>query len=233
MNGSSALIPLALWLGLLAGCTGIQPAPTQAKDANSMATYAAATLSAIPSGSNQPIPTKTPTVLTTITNTPISGWETYVDSKYGFSFQHPPYSQTCCGISLKVTGQGEFIIVLADESTIVPNTDRYFNGFSIYVVQNTEDLTLQQYVEQEKAAQIQDSKTQIGETFVPSGSDRTVTIGGQTGIEIQGYSWISVHRIYAPFPHQKLFLVIGMTEQSEGSFEPTFSHILSTFTFTK
>jgi len=233
MNRSSALILLALWLGLLSACTGFLPAPTQANDTNLIATSVAATLSAISSSSNQPIPTQTPTVPNIITNTPVSGWETYVDSKYGFSFQHPPYSQTCCRISLDLTGQGEFIIVLADESTVVPNTDRYFNGFSIYVVQNAEDITLQQYVEQEKAAQIQASKAQLGEAFVLSGSERTVTIGGQTGIEIQGYSWISIHQIYAPFPHQKLFLVIGMTEQSEGSFEPIFSQILSTFTFTK
>jgi hypothetical protein len=176
---------------------------------------------------------QTPTSDPAIIDTPAIGdrWEKYEDSKYGFYFLYPALSQTCCVIAGALTGQTQLIITLADESTTTPNTDMPFDGFAIYVVRNRERIALQDYVEQEKAAQIQAGKKIVGESFLPSGSDRIVTIDGQTGTAIQGYSWDRIQRIYVPFPNRDLFLVIAVSEKSEGSFERTISQVLSSFHF--
>ena len=93
-----------------------------------------------------PIPSTTPTLAPSITNAPtmISGWGIYTDPIYGFSFQYPTSNQTCCSISGPMTGEVQPIITLADEATTIPNTDAPFDGFAIYVVTNSNGLTLPQ-----------------------------------------------------------------------------------------
>jgi hypothetical protein len=182
-----------------------------------------------------PSPTEPPTLTASATSTTflISGWESYTDPNYGFSFQYPPSDLNCCTISGPMTGETHSILTIANPSTTTPGTDAPFDGLAIYVVTNSEGLTLQQYVEQEKTAQIEASTIVSGGSFVPSGTDRMITVDGQTGVEIRGYSWDGIPRIYIPFPGNNQFLVIATLEKSEGSFDQTLEQILSTIHFAK
>lgn len=123
-------------------------------------------------------------------------------------------------------------ITLADENTVLPNTDAWFDGLSIYVVLNDKNLALGEYVKQEKEALLEQRKAMVGQESSPSGTEAPITIGGQKGLSLQGYSWDHIIRIYVPFPDNQAFLVIGKSEKSEGSFK-VFNQILSTFQFAR
>jgi hypothetical protein len=188
-----------------------------------------------PTPSITPSPTDIPTITPSVTSTTslISGWESYTDPNYGFSFQYPPSDLNCCSISGPMTGETNSILTIANPSTTTPGTNAPFDGLAIYVVTNSEGLTLQQYVEQEKIAQLEVSAIISGGSFVPSGADRMITIDGQTGVEIRGYCWDGIPRIYIPLPGSNQFLVIATLEKSEGSFDQTLDLILSTIHFAK
>ena len=66
-----------------------------------------------------------------------------------------------------------------------------------------------------------------------TGTENAVTVDGQEGISIQGYSWDTVTRLYVEFPNQQYFLVLGWLEESQGTFSEIFNEILGSFQFSE
>lgn len=156
-------------------------------------------------------------------------WKVYTNEQYGFSFQYPNLSDTCCMIAGPAYGNAELIIALADESTVQPDTDAWFDGLAIYVVPNDENLAFDEYIKREKEALLEQREATGQESGLPR-TEAQITVGGQKGMFLQGYSWDHVIKMYVPFPGKQTLLVISKTEKSEGSFE-VFGQILSTFEF--
>ena len=215
-------------LVLLASCSNEPPSNPQA----TIEAIVDSTMAAIPT--NTPLPTLTPEPTVTILpeSTSTSGWITYINQAYGFSFMHPDLDENCCTISGPLTGEFEEVAVLADNRTTRAGTDKPFDGFSIFVVSNHEGLSLRDYVENEKAAQIEARNFVLGESN-QTGTENAVTVDGQEGISIQGYSWDTVTRLYVEFPNQQYFLVLGWLEESQGTFSEIFNEILGSFQFSE
>src|SRR5690554_2175959 len=77
---------------------------------------------------------------TTVQNTATAGWKTYENTEYGFSFKHPNLSQDCCSISGPLSGNPKMLGTFADSSTGTPGGDSPFNGFSVAIEPNEDDI---------------------------------------------------------------------------------------------
>ena len=107
-------------------------------------------------------------------------------------------------------------------------TDKPFNGLAVYIVPNNQNQAFPDYLSKQKSELLNNYREFTGNQ--PKYSETATTVGKQSGFILEGYAWWS-DMIYIPFLDNKNFLVIAKTEASEGSFNETFSQILSTFKF--
>lgn len=162
-----------------------------------------------------------------------ANWSTYSNEKYGFSFKYPKLDDSCCNISGPSSESAEEIIVLADKSTTMEGTDKPFNGLAMYVDPNPTNMSFSDYVKNEKNILIKHKEAFTGDTDMSEGTESNITVAGQEGIMLDGYSWDSIKRIYVPMPDSQNILVISKMDESKGSFNAVFSQILNTFKFSK
>lgn len=123
------------------------------------------------------------------------------------------------------------IVVLADAATTTPGTDKSFDGLAVYVVQIPQNRSFAEYISEEEIALQQHYRAFMGSEPKKDGSRSQFSLGGRTGVKLQGYSWDNIVRIYIPFPGDNYILVVSKTEKATGSFDATFNQILSTFRF--
>ncbi|MFI5241074.1 MAG: hypothetical protein ACHQUA_01435 [Microgenomates group bacterium] len=167
---------------------------------------------------------------TAATPDPTVNWKTFSSDLYQFSFKHPNMDDKCCGLAGAISNNPKGIIVVADASTVVPNTDAPFDGISIYVIEKG-SMTLSQYVEKEKVALKKQSEIMGDAGQVKTGKVIETEIAGQNAISLVDYSWDGVIRTYLEHPNGKYFIEVSKKEQSTGHFK-LYNQILSTFKFT-
>lgn len=162
---------------------------------------------------NSPIPTTTPD--------PTADWETYTNTTYGFSFKYPKIlSGTEAGVAAPYTGISKDIQSFSDPSTILPNSDASFDGFSLYVVTDPLAANFEDYLSKEKAA--------MDDSPMPF-------MAGATRENFEnGVSYTKDHMsyYYLPSENNEIIVVFAYVQQNS-LFKTTFKEILSTFKFTE
>ncbi len=209
------------------GCTAQSPPIQQTTDVPSPDAP-----TAVPTGTPGVVPTAT-TLALEKTEVPTSGpaWALYENLEYGFEFQHPNLAGECCRSEGPQYGNFAWVVTFALEETVLPGTDKLFDGLSLHNVENSEGLSLEEYLELEIAAQKGLYETRLGEEAPDVGTEGAITLDGQEGKLIAGYAWDGSERIYVPFPNSQRFLVITKIEALDGSFLDTFAMILASFRF--
>lgn len=177
-----------------------------------------------------PLTTTAPTISSPQSNVIKSGWKLYNDDKYLFSFQHPNFDSSCCALAGPLDGKAEMSVILADKNTVVPNTDKPFNGIGIYVEPNNENKSFVDYITEQKKSLLDNYKLMTDKDNTANAVEHTVTVDGRNGIGLIGYSWWA-EMIYVPFPDNKKVLIIVKKEETKDSFDNQFKEILSTFKF--
>ncbi|MEK7611682.1 MAG: hypothetical protein AAB486_04930 [Patescibacteria group bacterium] len=176
-----------------------------------------------------------PSLIPVVPADPTAGWKIYTNSQYGFSFKHPEYfNSACCGLSGPILGKPEKILVLADPKTVMPNTDKPFDGFGIYVDTPEVDLNMLEgfssYIYGQKGSLIKNYQDMMDKEPANTKSG-FIMVSGRKGESLQGYTWWAEKIIYVPFPDNKNVLVIVKGDASKGSFDAVFDQILATFKF--
>jgi hypothetical protein len=224
-------ILIILLVGVMAAAcirpiTVLAPSP----ESDSVATIVKATLqaflSATPIPSLIPVPSETPTPTLPVPM-PV-GWVIYWSEQYGFAFSHPNlfdcYDQ--CGLSMTGTSNVEVSVVnLALEKTLMWGTDAPFDGFSLTIGLNKNDLSFRDYVDREKQAiftSVMYGGLPIQETDISGGGQNGVLLSLRDGGSLAAY---------LPMPNSKMILAFFIGEQYQGSFIDTFKQILSTLRF--
>ena len=162
---------------------------------------------------------------------PTADWETYTNSKYSLSFKHPNFDDKCCGLAGAVVNSPTSIVTLADKTTVRPNSDAPFDGITVYIVSNEENLSLDQYIEKEKLALYDQFKTMADSNQPHLGQVSESLIAGQRAIVLTNYSWDGITRTYFMHTNKKIIIEISKKEQSPNHFS-YYDQILSTFKFT-
>lgn len=142
----------------------------------------------------------------------------------GFSFEYSSLN-LCCNISGPVREDGssisEFLVTLGKVDPNQLGNDSPFDGFSIYIIPNENEVTLEQYL----------GKQIDWFNYEESPPTQKVEVN-----ELSGYSIVSPywnHDIfYFIFPDQKNFLIFSKLDKTGDSFQTEFLNILSTFKFT-
>ena len=183
-------------------------------------------------GESYPPQCFTPTPTPSLSADPTSSWKTYNNEFWGISFRYPDFNATCCGISGATTGNPVMLITLADNTTVVPNTDAPFDGIALYGIPNNGNLTLDQYVEKEKAIFLADFKSMADPGKVNQGKTIKTTIAGQPALVLTNYSWDGITRTYFKTNANSFIFEISKKEKSPNHFV-SYDQILSTFKFTK
>jgi len=159
-----------------------------------------------------------------------TSWKTYTTDFWGITFKYPDFDATCCGISGAVTGNPVTLITLADSTTVVPNTDAPFDGIALYGIPNNGNLTLDQYVEKEKAIFLADFKSMADPGQVNQGKTTKTTVAGQPALVLTNYSWDGITRTYFKSNANSFIFEISKKEKSPNHFV-SYDQILSTFKF--
>ncbi len=159
-----------------------------------------------------------------------ANWKTYTTDFWGITFKHPDFDTTCCGVSGAVTGNPVILITLADSTTVVANTDAPFDGIALYGIPNNGNLTLDQYVEKEKAVFLADFKSMADPGQVNQGKTTKTTVAGQPALVLTNYSWDGITRTYFKSNNNSFIFEISKKEKSPSHFF-SYDQILSTFKF--
>ena len=156
----------------------------------------------------------------------MSEWETYLGN--GFSFKYPPsmeeLAQTEAGVSGPQNTNSQFIVTIADSSTMRLGTDAPFDGFTVYAVENYEESNFLEFIQSELSAFEESPRAK------PSGGIQQagILVAGQSGVSLQTEDDIKL--FYIPIPNKKSVIVLSRTNQS-AAFISIFDQILSTFEF--
>lgn len=172
----------------------------------------------------------TPTQLPTAIIDPTANWKTYSNEFWGITFRHPDFDDKCCGISGAVTSNPVMLITLADSSTVVPNTDAPFDGIALYGIPNNGNLSLDQYVEKEKAALLSDFKSMADPGQINQGVTTKTSVNGLPATVLSNYSWDGIVRTYFKSNNNSFIFEISKKEKFPNHFV-SFDQILSTFRF--
>ena len=189
--------------------------------------------------SNSPTPTPRPEN-TFLKASPAStqSWETVENTEFGFTIKHPAaLNDICCEIDGPMNGSPKKIIVLADvpvSETLDP--EKKFDGVAIHVVTMDTGQSFEQYVDAEKTSLITQCQafTDIGASCTTDDDKETdVTVNGNSGVLLEGYSWANIDRVYFPLGDGLHVLVFSKTEASGQSFDSAFKAIIDSLTISK
>lgn len=168
-----------------------------------------------------PSPTPTPD--------PTANWKTYTNTKYGFTFKHPSLDDTCCDVS-PPSQNLELIASFGDKSTVLPQSDKPFNGFSVYVEPNPNKISFKMYLNNAKLQLLQTLKNEIGPRPLQPPQESSILIGSRTGTMLSNYRWAVVD-VFIPLLDNQRIVVIA--KEGGENFTTLFDQILSTFKFTE
>lgn len=166
---------------------------------------------------------------TIIVNDETAGWKIYSNSD--FTFKQPNLDSQCCGVAGPLDIQTP-IVVFADINSVIPNSDAPFDGFAIYINENSTNQAFNEYVEGRKQALI-DNYKMMTDKNIAGQTEEKITIDGQTGVELKKYTWWGANLIFIPYPKSSKILIISQNNKNDSSFDKVFNQILSTFKFTK
>lgn len=155
---------------------------------------------------------------------------TYTDSELGFEFSYPAdFVESGSIYGGPATENIPPLFTLTDPATVMDGTDSPFDGFAIYYT-NSPRASLEAFVEAEKAAMIEIAKIN-GQDTSTLGKTEKITILGRDVYTLRNYLPQDLKYYY--FALNKGYLIVVYSEASRGSFEDTFSTILSTLKFAK
>lgn len=173
------------------------------------------------------IPTPTPSPTPTPAPDPTADWKIYTNTDYSLSFKYPNLDTKCCMIGGPFHGNATHIATFADATTTREGTDKPFDGFVIYI-DSSDKTSLENYFNQERGGISGYYKEAYGQTS-PSVSFSRITIGGNQAIVFEYKPLSKIYVLSLPGGGKSILI---MTEETTGSFQPTFDLILSTFKFT-
>lgn len=151
-----------------------------------------------------------------------ANWEVYTNAEYGFSFKHPD-NLSISEISVVAkpyTGTSVFLDTISDPSTEREGTDAPFDGFSIYVVTNTEAASFDDYIQNEKVAMASSPLA-----FMAGATEQELDQGSALINNTRGYYYLQ--------SLDKTTMVVFAYVQGNETFRETFNQILTTFSFAK
>ncbi|HLB51584.1 hypothetical protein A3F07_01635 [candidate division WWE3 bacterium RIFCSPHIGHO2_12_FULL_38_15] len=155
----------------------------------------------------------------------------FENKEHGFSFRHPRFNTNCCQVPAPVYGEfsntAKFYFV--DTSLGVPEKNKPFDGFGIFVDTNKDKITFETYLESEKTALLEDYKVITGRN--PEESQEIIKVGEVDAILLKGYAWWG-DVIMLQVPNTSRIMIISKTEYLPGSFKDVFNDILRSFVFT-
>lgn len=167
----------------------------------------------------------TPSPATLATPDPTSNWQTYDNVNAGISFKHPvEISEQSVMVSGPILGSTNYVTSFADKTTVIPNTDAPFNGFSVYeIFADQLGMSFDTYIAQEVEA------VKTSERGIKNASAVKTTIGGQIFTYIDSEQNIRRYFILSPLNNR---IAIFSRVNSTPEFVTIFDQILSTFKFT-
>lgn len=156
--------------------------------------------------------------LQTPTPDPTADWETYSNNEFGFSFKYPGHFVNDGLIAGPLTGQSNFIRSFSEPSTLREGTDAPFDGFSLYIITNTNTESFDEYISNEI-----DEMNSNEFSRMQGAVENTFPLGTALLADLQGY-------YYIPTPNNESVIVFAYLEAND-SFQSSFDQILSTFEF--
>jgi len=160
-----------------------------------------------------PEPTVTPTVDHYAT------WQKLTNAKYKFSLRYPDVLEICEDCNpfdphKDKDASVETIAILADMKTILHETDKPWNGISVYVVTLSNNKSFESYINDEKQFQLATAEIR---GMGGNGSETKLEINGMHFVKLVGYSWYgsSLTGYYLLFPDTKHILVIYSSTYEE------------------
>jgi len=175
-----------------------------------------------------PTPTPVATIVPTASPNPIADWETYTNTKYGFSIRYPLpleiFSEDRAVVSGPLEGNAVFITTIVNSDTVLPNTDAPFDGFSVYVqsLGELKGASFDDYLSNERDSVVQSPRG------LPSAAVKTVKLGENT------YSYINseqnLTRYFIQSPDKQRIIIFSRVNKS-AEFLKTFDQILESFEF--
>lgn len=170
-------------------------------------------------------------LINTIEPTPVNTWVTYNGREY--SFKHPTgLDGTCCTLKGTLGSKpAKKVVVLADPKSLKGTDNSQFNGFGVFEVDNSEHVSFDSYVNDQKSLLEENYRIVIGRN--PNTSVNEITVGDQRIVILREYAWwgdVAITQLKSVDSDR--FLVFIKTEVDEGSFEATFMEMLKTLTVT-
>lgn len=165
--------------------------------------------------------TASPAPEASATADPTVGWQIYNNQEYGFSFKYPSNFGNQGVVAGPVKGTTVALPTFSDPSTIAEGTDKPFNGFSVWVVTDSQANSLEEYVSREVALMNNSEYSRMqGATKIAIDNGVRVTAPDSP----QAY-------YYLQSPNSRIIVVLAYIQENS-SFQQTFDQILSTFEFT-
>lgn len=179
---------------------------------------------------SQPSPSPGPEASST--PDPTAGWQTYNNQSAQISFKYPPQLSEVLGeggsyVAGPTTGKAGIVTGFEDESTVSPNTDAPYDGFTVYH-QAVSDLKADPfYFDQYLESELNDVKQS------PRGNPNA-TLSSQTIGDTKFYYIDTGNNVrpYYTISSDNTQIVVFSRIYKNNSFLATFDQILSTFKFT-
>jgi hypothetical protein len=155
-----------------------------------------------------------------------SNWKTYTDPSSEFSFKYPLNFSPGSGgtVMSPITGTSKLVYAFADNSTMAQNSDKPFDGFTVYKVSDLKASSFTNYLTNELTA-IQNS---------PYGNGKSNTLNKAMISGVDAYKITvsnSIQLFYIPTPDGNMAVVFSQSIYNENSILEI-DQILSTFKFT-
>ena len=155
---------------------------------------------------------------------------TFTSGVHRFSFRHPRFNTDCCQVPSPVYGiffnSGKFYFV--DTSLGIPEKNKPFDGFGVFVDENEMKVPFEMYLVSEKNALLEDYRIITGRN--PEESEEKTKVGEVDAVLLKGYAWWG-DIIMLQIPNTSKIMIISKTEFLPGSFKEVFGDILNSFVF--
>jgi hypothetical protein len=160
-----------------------------------------------------------------------SDWKKYEYKSYDFSFEYPAeldkIDECVVGPMVKESASKNLICLRFMTPADGSGNDKLYG--LVISIQDMGPLSFHNYIENRKKIQASWVDSSIPTPQKPHGKEITKVIGGKEAVELDGYSWDELSRIYIKLSDSKV-LFITKADYPKGSFN-TFDQILSTFKF--
>lgn len=163
-----------------------------------------------------------------IAPSPKETWAVFDSRRQSFLFRYPKeLDSTCCTIDGPISSTANKLIVLADGDSVITTKSRGYNGFGLFEDRNLDNLTFEEYLENQRRLLRENYKIVIGRAS-PETKEHIVSVGGVDGVLLEGYAWWG-DILFIPIPDSKEIIIFSVTEVNDGEMDSLFNEILSTF----